>query len=295
MSILDDETSVAPATPTETASTDTSTSDSSETGTPQIGPRPVSMFSILMRTVGGLGGGIMGAGVMFVIALVGSGILSTALDEVGGTPSPLFVFVFLAMIFLGSLTANLLGSLFMGFGDREHYSNVASSLYQIFFANVAILFVVAPVYLIVAGLDLNLGMLASVAALQVVVSAFVSALILEIIANHRYALVGVYSTMLSVLVSAGVYFLVYAMSSGNPLLLLLLALPVMWFSVGLFSGLVSVLYGVIYQWYGVDFLNSGTTYGDDVRWISEAEETAIEEDKETHKDVSGAAFLKNRH
>ena len=295
MTLLLDDENLASTTSSETTPTpETSTSDSLASGKPQLGPRPVSMFAILMRTVGGLGGGIMGAGVIFVIALLGSGILSTALDEVGGTPSPLFVFVFLAMIFLGSTTANLLGSLFMGFGDREHYSSVATSLYQIFFANVAILFVVAPVYLIVAGLDLNLGMLASVAALQVVVSAFVSALILEIIANHRYALVGVYSTMLSVLVSVGVYFLVYSMSSGSPLLLLLLALPVMWFSIGFFSGLISVLYGWIYQWYGVDFLNSGTTYGDDVRWISEAEETAIEEDKETHKDISGAAFLKKK-
>lgn len=255
-----------------------------------LGPRPLSLFALLLRSLGGLGGGMIGTGVIFGISLVGAGILQSALGSTGdGTINPLFVFVFMAMIFLGSVTSNLLGPLFMGLSDHERYKRLATSLYQIFIANVVTLIVMAPIYVVVAGL--NVSMIASVAALQVIVSAFTSALILEIIADYRYALLAIYSTAFSVMVSAGVYFLFYSISSGQPIFLLFLALPVMWISIGLFGGLIQLLYGFIYKLYGVDFLSSVTVYGADERWVSEEEETQVELKKEELRTDTGASFL----
>lgn len=255
-----------------------------------LGPRPFSPFLLLLRTLAGLGAGLVGSGVIFVIALLGSGILQSALGtSEDGTLHPLFIFVFMAMMFVGSATANHLGSLFIALGDRDHYQRLSTTLTQIFVANLVILIALAPVYMIAAGL--NTALLSSVAALQVIVSAFATALILEIIADYRYALLGVYSTAFAVLVSAGVYFLFYSISVQQPLILLLLALPVMWTSIGLFGGLLNFLYGWIYKLYGVDFLSGATVYGADERWETEEEETKREVEKIERSLDTGANFL----
>lgn len=263
-----------------------------------LGPRAIPFLTVLLRTFGGLGGGIVGTGLILIIAFLASGILSTAMGvgSEDGVVHPLFVFVFLAMMFVGSCAANVLGPLFTGLVDREKYTHLASSLYQIFIANVVILVAVAPVYMVVASLKTEL--IGGVAALQVVASAFASAMIFEIVASYRYALLGVYATAFAVLVSSGVYFLFYGVSSsGTPIILLFVALPVMWTSIALFGGLLEWIYAWFYKMYGVDFLSSVMKYGADVRWISEEEEKAQE--LETFKTVLGkkevgAEFLRRQ-
>lgn len=263
--------------------------------TKTIGPRAVPFLTVLLRTFGGLGGGIVGTGLILVIAFLGSGILSSAFGVEGGDVEvhPLFVFVFLAMIFVGSCAANVLGPLFVGLVDREKYTHLASSLYQIFIANVVMLVVVAPVYMVVASLKPEL--IGGVAALQVVVTAFVSAMILEIVASYRYALLGVYATAFSALIASGVYFFFYGVSSSStPIILLFVALPVMWTSIALFGGLLEWVYAWFYKVYGVDFLSSVMKYGEDVRWISVEEEEKQELDQfktALGKKEGGAEFL----
>ena len=245
-----------------------------------LGPRPVSPLVLLLRALSGLGGGVVGTAVVIFIAFLGAGILQSALgaSSENDTIHPLFVFVFIAMMFLGSLASNLLGPLFIGLTDRKKYVGLTTSLYQIFAANLVILIVLVPVYMIVSGLKIE--MLASVAALQVVVSAFISALILEIIADHKYALLGVYSTAFSILVSAGIYFFFYSVSPDQPMVLLFLALPVIWTSIGVFSGLMGLVYEKVYRLYGVDFLSSAVKYGQDETYGAEPP-SEEEEEKES--------------
>ncbi len=256
-----------------------------------LGPRPVPLLVLLLRALGGIGGGIIGTAVVVVISILGAGILQSALGtgSEDGSVHPLFVFVFIAMMFLGSLTSNLLGPLFLGLSDRQKYKALTTSLYQIFIANIVILIVLVPVYMIVSGLKVE--MLSSVAALQVVVSAFISALILEIIADHKYALLGVYSTAFSILVSAGIYFFFYSVSSQQPIILLFLALPVIWGAIGIFSGLMGLVYEKVYRLYGIDFLSSAVKYGNDENYGVEPVEEDEEAEEEKSKNEAGADFL----
>lgn len=258
-----------------------------------LGPRSIPLFLLLLRALAGLGAGLVGSGVIFAVALLGANVLQSALAVSGartdGALHPLFVFVFMAMMFVGSATSNILGPLFIGLSDREHYKRLSTTLTQIFVANVVILILLAPVYMVGAGL--NTALLPSVAALQVIVSAFATALILEIIADYRYALIGVYGTVVAVLVSAAVYFLFYSISVEQPLILLLMALPVMWGSIGLFGGLMNLLYAWIYKVYGVDFLSGATVYGEDERWVSEEEEKQTELAAIERSTDTGASFL----
>lgn len=263
--------------------------------TSSLGPPQVPAFAILMRALGGVGGGLVGTALILVISLLASSVLQSALGAQASEDGvhPLFVFVFLAMIFLSSATANLLGPLFIGLSEREKYRHLSTTLYQIFIANVVILILVAPLYVLMAGL--NLKMVAAVAALHIVLSTFSSALILEIIADYRYALLGVYSTVLAVLVSSGISFLFYSLFKANPSFLLFPILPLLWFSIGFFNGLLGFLYGWIYKLYGTDFLSSAITYGADQEWISEKEEAQLEMEAEAKADArkndEGAAFL----
>ena len=259
--------------------------------TNDLGPRSISPLAILFRALAGLGGGVIGTGLIVVILFLGSGVLTSALGVDGGTEiHPLFVFVFMAMMFIGSCAANVLGTLLIALTDKDHYKNTSTSIYQVFIANVVILIAMAPIYMIVSGL--NVALLPAVAALQVVVSAFASSLILEIIANYRYALLGVYSTAFAVLVSTGVFFLFYSVSSEQPINLLFIALPVMWLSIGIFSGLFSFFYGLVYKLYGVDFLSTVVKYGADDEWVSDAEKEAIEKEQDaSYGNAQGASFL----
>lgn len=259
-----------------------------------VGPRPVPPLVLLLRAVGGIGGGVIGTAIVILISILGTGILQSALGSgsADGTVHPLFVFVFIAMMFLGSLTSNIFGPLFLGLSDRKKYIHLTTSLYQIFIVNLVILIVLVPVYMIVSGVKVEL--LSSVAALQVVVSAFISALILEIIADHKYALLGVYSTTFAILVSAGIYFFLYSASANQPLILLFLALPVIWGAIGIFSGLMGLIYEKIYHLYGVDFLSSEIKYGQDEAFGEELpapEDEDDEEDQKNPKDEAGADFL----
>ena len=259
-----------------------------------IEPRQIPLATLGLRTFGGLVGGLIGTALIVVIAFLGSGVLSSAIgsDTGDGTIHPLFIFVFLAMMFIGSCAANITGALFVGLADRSKYARIPTTLTQIFAANLFILILVAPVYMVIA--TFGTEMLPSVAGLQVVVSAFASALILEILAAYRYALLGVYSTVMAVLFSSGIYLLFYQFSSDNPLILLFLALPVMWGGISFFGALFEWLYGWIYKMYGTDFLSSTMKYGDDVSWVSEQEKEEKEEAREMAREgrkETGADFL----
>src|SRR3989339_2200358 len=137
---------------------------SPEISNSDFGPSQIGGLEIVLRTLGGLGGGIIGTGLIFLISILGSGIFPAVFGETSsdGTVHPLFVFLFLAMVFLGSATANLLGVLFIGLSNREKYAHLSTTLVQIFILNIVILILVAPVYMIVAGL--NIEMIAFVAA-----------------------------------------------------------------------------------------------------------------------------------
>jgi hypothetical protein len=258
-----------------------------------VGPRPMSLLTLVLRLLGGIGGGLIGTVIIVMISLLGAGILQSALGNTAdGGIHPLFVFVFLAMIFLSSTASNLLAPLFIGLGDRERYPRLATTLTQIFAANLVILITIAPVYVVVS--SLNIQLLATVALIQIVVSAFASALMMEVLADYRYALLSVYSTALSVLISSGVYFLFYSFSADQPLFLFFTALPVMWICISLFGGLINLLYGAVYKLYGVDFLSTVTVYSRDENWESADDIAQQEAAEEAKANDSGANFLDDK-
>lgn len=257
----------------------------------QAGPPSPSFLTLVLKTFAGLGGGVAGMLILLLIFLGASTILQPAfnpeligLSGMGeGGKSPLFIFVFMAMIFVTSLGANLLGSLFFTFVEHERYSRTATILYQIFFINLVAFVIMAPIYLLLDARGL-MEMTGFLAGFHVLLSALASVMILEIIGNLRYAVVGVYGVIFALLAAVGLIMVIFEFSGRNPTFVLFASLPIIWTALGFVTVIVEMLYRWIWTLYGTDFLMSKTEFGVDY---------GEEEPEEVIKpDVSGSEFLK---
>lgn len=262
-------------------------------------PPAPSSVSYLLQIIGGLSGGVFGTLVMLVVFLAGSSVLRPVLKAQTESSEihPMFIFVFIGMLFLGSLSANLLSSLFICLSDKSQYRRVSSTIFQIFILNLIIFIFLTPIYVITSRVQLS--SIAYLAGLQVILSSLGSAMILKIIAAHRYAIVGVYSSIFSIIVSLGVNLVVYKVLSTDFTILLFAALPIIWLFNAIFEGLFAYFYRSLYNIYGQDFLRSDITYGRDYATTEDEVEALSQEEQENlyyehQEDVKGADFLQRK-
>lgn len=253
----------------------------------QTGPPSPSFLTLVLKTFAGLGGGIAGMLILLLIFLGASTIFQSAWnpEALGADTSknPLFIFVFMAMIFATSLGANLLGSLFFTFVEHEKYGRTSTAMYQIFFVNLVAFVIMSPIYILLDARGL-MDMTGFLAGFHVLLTALASVMILEVIGNLRYAVVGIYGVVFSLLISTGVIMTVYELTGRNPTIVLFASLPVMWTALGFVTTIIEMLYRWIYTLYGTDFLMSKTEFGKD---YGEAEE----EQAPPPPDVTGSEFL----
>lgn len=253
------------------------------------GPRPMSFFTLVLKTFAGLGGGIAGTIVLVLIFLATSSILQPVL---GGTAqlspdeiSPLFIMVLVSMVFATSLVSSMVGALLLGYTERERYTRISTAMGQIFIMNIVIFAFVMPVYLTAS--TTSLAVIAGAAALQVILSATAGSLMLELIHDARYPLLAVYETLLAILAAMSVSFVLFALT-GNATILMFIALPMIWGLLGFFHSAVPMFYYWLFQTWGTDYLATEAQFGTDYGIPDESEEEAEEEQRE---DVEGGDFL----
>lgn len=256
-----------------------------------FGPRRMSFFTLVLKTLAGFAGGIAGMLILVLIFLLTSSILQPVLSPAEAAAheiSPLFVFVLMAMIFSTSLIASIVGSLLLSYTERERYTRVMTALAQIFIVNLVIFAFVSPIYLSASAEHLELTAFA--AGLQIILSATASTLVFELIHDYRYSLLSVYNTILAVLVSTAICFLFYSViGQAGATVLLFASLPILWTMIGFFQGALTMFYYWLYENYGIDFLATTTSYGADYGIPDESEEEAGQPERE---DVEGNSFLK---
>lgn len=245
---------------------------------------PFSTF--LLRVLSGVAGGVLGAVVLVVIYLVASSMLPAVNDIQGeGIISPVIIFLLLIMVFLSSTAGNILSTFLLGLTEREKYKRNASTLTQVFTVNLIIFLLMVPVYFLTASMGIEA--VAYVVTVHMIIAAQVSVLIMEIVSNYRYSLVGVYGTTFAVVVAIAILFIL-ARVLGNAPILIFLALPVVWGSIALVGSLVTVIYGWLAGVYDKDFLSTQTMYGDDYGKEVESEEDVAPK----AEDTEGADFLR---
>jgi len=231
--------------------------------------RPLSATLFALRLLSGITGGVVGMLVAFVVYF----IMSTFIPS-GDEASSLSFFAIIVMAFVATLSANTITAMMVTFMDHEKYSRRKTIITQVFLFNIILFFLTIPLYLIAIPLEITIG----VAALHFLLSAYVSSLIMEILAGYEYSLVGVYSSSMGIFVSIGIALLLMN-SNVSPLVLTLGAMPAVWFILELVGGFVELIYDNFLRFYGVDALNVQTDLGGDTMVEKEPEDEEDEDEE----------------
>lgn len=243
--------------------------------------------AFLLKVLSGGAGGIGGSLILVVIFLLAASILEPITTPEGSEYiSPIFIFILMIMVFLSSTVGNIVSTWLMALTERDKYKRISSAIYQVFIISVIIFLLMVPVYFISAGIDMSI--IAYAVGLHIIISAQVSALILEIVSNYKYSLVGVYGITFSILISAAIMFGLAGIVD-NVQILLFAALPIVWGSIAVVQSIFTVLYGWVARTYDTDFLSTKTVYGSDYGKEVESEKPIAPK----AKDEVGADFLKH--
>lgn len=212
-------------------------------------------MKFLYRFIAGIVAGIVGSLILLITYLITATyiqpIINPATVTTGETTHPMFTFVFMVMIFIAILATNIVGTWLMGYLIKEKYSRLGESIGKISFLNLMIFVLMIPLYFVIA--NINLQYLIYAVAVQAFLSGQASILTLETVSNPRYAIVGIYSTTIAILLGGGVLFLINRFAeTQTPFLFAIF--PCVWVFMGLMHGLIELIYGMIAQASGKDFM-----------------------------------------
>lgn len=232
--------------------------------------RPLTFTLFLLRLLSGITGGIAGTLAAFIVYFIMLSVIPA-----GEETTSLSVFAIIIMAFVGTLIANTVTALMVTFMDSQKYSRRKTTLTHVFIFNLVLFLFTIPLYVIAIPFNIVIG----VVALHFVLSAFISALIMEVIAGYEYSLVGIYSISLGTFLSIAFAFVALAAGSSQ-LFITLGAMPIVWFTIMVTGGLVELIYDNFLKYYGVDALNAQTDLGGDTEMEPSDEEEDEDEDKE---------------
>lgn len=230
--------------------------------------RPLTFALFSFRLLSGLTGGVAGTLALFLVYF-----LLVALVPPSDETQPLSAFIVIVMSFVATLVANTITGVMVTFLDSEKYKRRKTILTQIFIFNLILFFITIPLYL----LGIGLNFLPGIAAIHFLLSAFISALIMEVLAGTEYALIGIYSASLGIFVSLALALLVLTLGVPTQTLLFV-AMPAVWFILQISAGFTELIYDNFLRFYGVDALNVNTDLGGD----NEKEMEDEEDDEESN-------------
>lgn len=214
--------------------------------------RPLTLPLFMARLLSGFVGGIAGTLSLFIVFFLTNGLLP------GTESTAISVFALIVMAFIGTTVANVMAGLTVTFVDNTKYNRRKTILVHLFMFNVIFFLFSIPFYLIGISLDVVNG----VAAMHFLLSAFISALLMEIIAGYEYSVVGIYSTSLGILLSIGLAMLAVIFKLKT-IVLLFMAMPVVWILLQISGGFVELIYDVFIHYYGIEALSIKTDLGGD--------------------------------
>ena len=229
--------------------------------------RPLTFTLFSLRLLSGITGGVSGTLAAFIVYF-----LLLSFIPVGEEATSLSTFTIILMAFVGTLIANTITAVMLTFMDSQKYSRRKTTITHVFLFNLILFFLTIPLYMLAAPLGIVIG----VAALHFLLSAFVSALIMEVLAGYEYSLLGIYGVSLGIFISIGFAFIALA-TGGSSLFITLGSMPIVWFILMIVGGLVELIYDNFLRYYGVDALNVETDLGGDTE-IEPKDEEGDDED-----------------
>jgi hypothetical protein len=232
--------------------------------------RPLTFTLFLLRLLSGITGGVAGTLAAFIVYF-----LMIFFIPAGEGATSLSTFTIIIMAFVGTLMANTITAVMLTFMDSQKYSRRKTTITHVFLFNLILFFLTIPLYLLAIPLNIVIG----VVALHFLLSAFVSALIMEVLAGYEFSLLGIYGASLGIFVSIGIAFIALATES-SPLFITLGAMPIVWLILMIVAGFAELIYDNFLRYYGVDALNVETDLGGDTEIEPKDEEEESEEEPE---------------
>ncbi|MCF7830579.1 hypothetical protein K9M41_01095 [Candidatus Gracilibacteria bacterium] len=229
-----------------------------------------STASLFSRFIIGFGAGFLGTVVLGIIIfltweIVGDTLSATevAQSEFGvglqkDKAHPLFLSIITLAIFLSTLVANL-SHVFLSTIVDAKFKRRSTTLTQVFFGNLVILFLMLPIHLL-ASRELGPNGMAVSGVLHVILSTFFSTFVLEALHQSKYLIVNVYGTVLGIILF---FFLNLMFLNANPAMMVLLVLPLLFSMIALGNRIAELFYAWLCRNYGTDFLNIDTKFGED--------------------------------
>lgn len=206
--------------------------------------RPLTGSTFFFRILGGVVGGISGTIIMLMIYFISLAALPAVEDGSAGITN----FVLITMILLSTITTNMVSSQIIALSDREKYQESRATLINIFILNLVLFIFTTPLYLFTNGANTQI-----VAAFHLLISAQMSALIMEVFAGNQYPLVGTYGVALGGITAFSIVaFLLNSSTgaaSGTSTLILFIAMPLVWGLLEFFQCLVEIIYSKVYEMY----------------------------------------------
>lgn len=231
---------------------------------------PFSLSRIFVNFFTGFGSGLIGTAVFGIMILVTWSIVGDTLsptdirlNEFGVRISqsdshPLFLHFITLAIFLGILAGNI-AFVILSTVVESRYENRSTAVTHVFFANLIMLILMLPVYVISSNLFGPQGV-AFAGIFHALLSVIFSFFSLELIHYHKHLFISLYGVIAGI-----VLFVLVAsfMVKGGNSLLAFLSLPLLMGFILAGNGIVRSVYAWMYQTYGVDMLNVETRFGDD--------------------------------
>jgi len=232
--------------------------------------RPLTFTLFFLRLLSGMIGGAAGTLALFIVYF----IMINVVPPTEGVSSLSF-FVIIVMAFIGTLTANTVTGVMVTFMDNQKYFRRKTTIMHIFLFNLILFFITIPLYMLGVMHEITLG----IAATHFLLSAFISALIMEVLAGYEYSLLGIYSTALGMFVSIGLALVMLAAGTKD-IVIMFAAMPGVWFILQLVGGFVELIYDNFVRLYGIEPFNIKTDLGGDTEIEPEEKETPEGEDTE---------------
>lgn len=235
--------------------------------------RPLTFPLFSLRLLSGIIGGATGTLALFIVYFIILNVLPASTES-----SALSLFAIIIMTFVGTLTANTVTGVMVTFMDNAKYNRRKTTVVQIFLFNLILFFFTIPLYLLGVTLEITNG----IAAVHFLLSAFISALIMEVLAGYEYSLLGIYSSALGIFVSIGIALLVLA-GGASPIVVMFAAMPGVWFIMQVVGGLVELIYDNFVRAYGIEAFDVRTDLGGDSDPVEKTEEEEEDETEEEEK------------
>lgn len=170
--------------------------------------------------------GFIGSIIILLIVVVSSKIINIpATFEnarlAGGTTNPIFPFMLSFITFVATLVTQLIHTKLLAMIDGEKYTSNAEIYGQIGIFSIILYLCLTPIY-IYLGMQ-NYDNIFIIFIAHVLLFGFGSSLILELLNNYRYILIGFYGNFIALCISSSIILLLfYSLSTGRAKLIVML-------------------------------------------------------------------------